>query len=535
MSRYDDGCSGGGPCGPARAIPESIAESAKSPGLQAGIRDLDALKKARVVDGHLVYKGKVKVQRQPSAAVCEETSFCPPVYEDPSIFAENLAGDYDGVFPEITEYEVSTKVKVDGPIERKSRKAPPIEARYSVTGRIVAESPLDCSSVPRVEADGEDLFAPYEQRLVNFIMVISSLSGNCASYVVEDVRRLLYLRDGKISRSSLVAARKEACKSLARLASLRKALIDVADHDNGFSASSADALLELGASLRGALAYRSSDVAVVLDFNSLSQLEVAAYSTHRLLGDIGEVLRAYCPWLIYKIVVYKFLFAKDLLWELLRQFLLHTLGGFNESSLLRCRRPAYRLGQPPQPLGSGEWLPVEDTNEFWDEMRKLHEEAPWALPEPDPVDDVAIAEPEDSTALARVHTEEERVRAMEYKAKELEELINRTECLVPHFNKAVKQVLTLHECAIAERQDLLVNERSRPPVDLQNVTRSDVRVCMWKPPAGAADAAQGTAQTLLRLLEKRRQWTRPPLPANYMHAFERTTYSLDCVYVSGRR
>ena len=59
-------------------------------------------------------------------------------------------------------------------------------------------------------------------------------------------------------------------------------------------------------------------VAVVLDFSGLSQLDVAAYSTHRLLGDIGEVLSAYCPWLVYKIVIFKYTFAKDLLWELFR-------------------------------------------------------------------------------------------------------------------------------------------------------------------------------------------------------------------------
>lgn len=59
-------------------------------------------------------------------------------------------------------------------------------------------------------------------------------------------------------------------------------------------------------------------VAVVLDFSDLSQLDLAAYSTHRLLGDIGEVLGAYCPWLVYKIVVFRLQFAKDLLWEVLR-------------------------------------------------------------------------------------------------------------------------------------------------------------------------------------------------------------------------
>lgn len=73
---------------------------------------------------------------------------------------------------------------------------------------------------------------------------------------------------------------------------------------------------------------------------------------------------------------------------------------------------------------------------------------------------------------------------------------------------------------------------SRPVVDFSNVTRSDVKVCMWKPPKDAADAANGTAQMLLKLFEKRKQWTKSPLPSNFMSAYERTTYSLDCVYVS---
>lgn len=100
----------------------------------------------------------------------------------------------------------------------------------------------------------------YEEKLVKFVMLISTLSDTCASYVLEDVRRLLYLRDGMVSRSSIVACRKEACRSLARLACLRKALAEVEERGRCFSnSSSADALLELEASLGGALAYRSSD------------------------------------------------------------------------------------------------------------------------------------------------------------------------------------------------------------------------------------------------------------------------------------
>lgn len=72
-----------------------------------------------------------------------------------------------------------------------------------------------------------------------------------------------------------------------------------------------------------------------------------------------------------------------------RTFILHTLGGFNECSVLRCRRPVYRLRQPPQPLGVNEWFNREgEATDFWEEMEKLYEEAPWAPPEGDPVDDI---------------------------------------------------------------------------------------------------------------------------------------------------
>lgn len=89
-------------------------------------------------------------------------------------------------------------------------------------------------------------------------------------------------------------------------------------------------------------------------------------------------------------------------------FILHTLGGFNESSFLRCRRPVYRLPHPPQPFGSSEWFGGEDAPHFWDEMIKLHEESPRAAPEPDPVDDVEIGETENLTASLRMHQQEER-------------------------------------------------------------------------------------------------------------------------------
>ncbi|CDI82960.1 hypothetical protein EPH_0055710 [Eimeria praecox] len=264
--------------------------------------------------------------------------------------------------------------------------------------------------------------------------------------------------------------------------------------------SSADALLELETSLAGALAYRSADgkhpavyipvaslmptslylqvtpaelqrtllrvfdrawsklgaasrrhaekishgvdgvlwlaVAVVLDFSDMSQLDLAAYSTHRLLGDIGEVLRAYCPWLVYKIVIFKLRFAREFLWELFRPalhadcrvvtaedeeallqeiqsdgtFILHTLGGFNERSVLRCRRPVYRLPQPPQPLGASEWFSKKgEATDFWEEMEKLYEESPGAAPEGEPVDDTQTSAHDDiSAALSRRMQDESR-------------------------------------------------------------------------------------------------------------------------------
>ncbi|CDJ36815.1 uncharacterized protein EMH_0096720 [Eimeria mitis] len=177
-------------------------------------------------------------------------------------------------------------------------------------------------------------------------------------------------------------------------------------------------------------------LAVVLDFNDMSQLDLAAYSTHRLLGDIGEVLRAYCPWLVYKIVVFKLQFAREFLWELLRPalhancrvvtaededellqeiqadgtFILHTLGGFNECSVLRCRRPVYRLPQPPQPLGASEWFSKEgETTDFWEDMQKLYAEAPGAPPEEEPVDDIKTsASDQINAALSRQMQDESR-------------------------------------------------------------------------------------------------------------------------------
>lgn len=67
---------------------------------------------------------------------------------------------------------------------------------------------------------------------------------------------------------------------------------------------------------------------------------------------------------------------------------------------------------------------------------------------------------------------------------------------------------------------------------MENVTKSDVQICIWKTPKDEMEAAKGTAQMLMKIFEKRNMWTHPFLPSKYMHAFERTTYPLDCVYVS---
>lgn len=123
----------------------------------------------------------------------------------------------------------------------------------------------------------------YEQKLAKFMLLISSLSGNCAWYVLEDMRRLLYMRNGKVSRSGNLASRKEACSSLARLACLRKSLAEVEDKGRRFAShSSLEALLDLEASLAGSLAYRSADgkhPAVYIPVASLSPTSLYLHVT----------------------------------------------------------------------------------------------------------------------------------------------------------------------------------------------------------------------------------------------------------------
>ncbi|CDJ48351.1 hypothetical protein, conserved [Eimeria brunetti] len=588
--------------------------------------DGEAAEWPRVVEGRLLYQGEVKVGNR-ILPVCEEASFSPRVPEDPEAFAEAFAGYYDGNFPETTQHDVSSLVKIKAPIKCKNDRKEEVKAHLEAKGHLVIGA-LPQSEGPAAP-EGRDLFAPYEQKLAKFIVLISSLSGNCAWYVVEDMRRLLYMRDGKVSRSADLSSRKEACNSLARLACLRKSLAEVEEQGGRFTRhSSADALLELESRLAGALAYRSADgkhpavyipvasliptsiylqvtpaglqrtllkvfgrtwsklasasrrhgekishVLVVLDFSDMSQLDLAAYSTHRLLGDIGEVLRAYCPWLVYKIIIFKLRFAREFLWELLRRgyaldkhlpalrancfvvtaetegellqeiqadgtFILHTLGGFNECSLLRCRRPIYRLPEPPQPMGASEWFSEEeDATAFWEEMEKLYEEAPEAPPEGEPVDGIQAGGHEEiSATLSRRMQEESREKALQSKEKELEELIHGQECLVPHFQKALKQVFVgkyANSTKAAFKKTLEPKkEPARPSFSMNDVTKSDVHICIWKPPRNEVEAANETAQMLLKIFEKRSLWTHPSLPPNYMHAFERTTYPLDCVYHS---
>lgn len=102
------------------------------------------------------------------------------------------------------------------------------------------------------------LSAEYKLRLASFAMLISDLSGGCSEYVVEELKRLLYLRNGNISCDRSPTVRKEVCRSLARLATLKKRLHE--SLDNGVNASSdceANALVELRASLSGAHSYIS--------------------------------------------------------------------------------------------------------------------------------------------------------------------------------------------------------------------------------------------------------------------------------------
>lgn len=73
---------------------------------------------------------------------------------------------------------------------------------------------------------------------------------------------------------------------------------------------------------------------------------------------------------------------------------------------------------------------------------------------------------------------------------------------------------------------------TRPSVNLRDVTRSDIKICMWKAPITLPEAEEGTAKMLVQILGKHKHWTRSPLPANYMKAFERPTYSFSCISVS---
>ena len=50
----------------------------------------------------------------------------------------------------------------------------------------------------------------------------------------------------------------------------------------------------------------------------------------------------------------------------------------------------------------------KSATDFWDEMRKLHEEAPWAAPEQEPVDDTEVRDTEEWDSLSRQKKDDER-------------------------------------------------------------------------------------------------------------------------------
>ncbi|PFH35415.1 hypothetical protein BESB_063020 [Besnoitia besnoiti] len=120
---------------------------------------------------------------------------------------------------------------------------------------------------------------------------------------------------------------------------------------------------------------RVSTAALVLDFSSLTERELTAGSCYFLLSSLRDVLRAFCPLLIKKIIFYNAQRARESLWAILRPaiehncffafceseealneeiegdrpFIFHTTGLANEMALLTCLRPLYTLREPPLP------------------------------------------------------------------------------------------------------------------------------------------------------------------------------------------
>lgn len=120
---------------------------------------LEAVKPLKVVEGQLVYKGEIKVGRSPPMPVCKVTGIAPPVHEDPDSAAESFARDYDGCFPETTEHDICTTVKLRGTTKLNSGGRENVKAQFTATGHLVVESLHDSSHLGSEELVGQDLFS----------------------------------------------------------------------------------------------------------------------------------------------------------------------------------------------------------------------------------------------------------------------------------------------------------------------------------------------------------------------------------------
>lgn len=127
--------------------PETVAK----PGDDGGIVEWP-----RVVEGHLLYQGKVKVGSH-VVPVCEEASFTFPDPEDPEAATEAFAGYYDGNFPEITQLDVSSLLEIKAPMKHKNGRNGKVKAHLAATGNLLV------GSLPQLEEpvspEGRDLFA----------------------------------------------------------------------------------------------------------------------------------------------------------------------------------------------------------------------------------------------------------------------------------------------------------------------------------------------------------------------------------------
>ncbi|KEP63289.1 UNVERIFIED_CONTAM: hypothetical protein HHA_297180 [Hammondia hammondi] len=120
---------------------------------------------------------------------------------------------------------------------------------------------------------------------------------------------------------------------------------------------------------------RVSTAALVLDFSGLTEFELASSASHFLLSSLRDVVRAFAPLLIKKIIFYNSAKAGEFLWEALRPgvehacffsfcsseedleseiesertMVYHTTGLANDMSLIAHRCPLYALYGPPLP------------------------------------------------------------------------------------------------------------------------------------------------------------------------------------------